>query len=84
MSLFICQIIENTEHVCNIIGYNLKNSVIFLKTIFEFMFDIKHFYFSVGWASWQNVQGFGEPPTPKTQILNLIKSIRTVMKGKQF
>ncbi|XP_050599422.1 immediate early response 3-interacting protein 1-like isoform X2 [Bombus affinis] len=33
---------------------------------------------SVGWASWQNVQGFGEPPTVKSQILNLIRSIRTV------
>ncbi|CAD1475407.1 unnamed protein product, partial [Heterotrigona itama] len=31
-----------------------------------------------GWASWQNVQGFGEPPTVKSQILNLIRSIRTV------
>ena len=33
---------------------------------------------TVGWASWQNVQGFGEPPTVKSQILNLIRSIRTV------
>lgn len=37
---------------------------------------------SVGWASWQNVQGFGEPTTPKSQILNLIKSIRTVVRGE--
>jgi len=28
------------------------------------------------------VQGFGEPPTAKSQMLNLIKSIRTVMRGK--
>ncbi|XP_032675512.1 immediate early response 3-interacting protein 1 [Odontomachus brunneus] len=40
----------------------------------------ERFLAKVGWASWQNVQGFGEPPTAKTQILNLIKSIRTVMK----
>lgn len=39
-------------------------------------------FITVGWASWQNVQGFGEPPTAKSQILNLIKSIRTVMRGK--
>ncbi|XP_014474386.1 PREDICTED: immediate early response 3-interacting protein 1 [Dinoponera quadriceps] len=40
----------------------------------------ERFLAKVGWASWQNVQGFGESPTPKTQMLNLIKSIRTVMK----
>jgi len=39
-------------------------------------------FITVGWASWQNVQGFGEPPTAKSQMLNLIKSIRTVMRGK--
>lgn len=36
---------------------------------------------TVGWASWQNVQGFGEPPTAKSQILNLIRSIRTVARS---
>ncbi|KOC66561.1 Immediate early response 3-interacting protein 1 [Habropoda laboriosa] len=36
------------------------------------------FLAKVGWASWQNVQGFGEPPTIKSQMLNLIRSIRTV------
>ncbi|XP_020283712.1 immediate early response 3-interacting protein 1 [Pseudomyrmex gracilis] len=40
----------------------------------------ERFLAKVGWASWQNVQGFGEPPTPRSQILNLIKSIRTVMR----
>lgn len=44
-----------------------------------------HYYilllFIVGWASWQNVQGFGEPPTVKSQMLNLIRSVRTVAKG---
>ncbi|KYN05865.1 PREDICTED: immediate early response 3-interacting protein 1 [Cyphomyrmex costatus] len=40
----------------------------------------ERFLAKVGWASWQNVQGFGEPPTPKSQILNLIRSIRTVMR----
>ncbi|XP_050599575.1 immediate early response 3-interacting protein 1-like, partial [Bombus affinis] len=38
----------------------------------------ERFLAKVGWASWQNVQGFGEPPTVKSQILNLIRSIRTV------
>ncbi|CAK9812662.1 Immediate early response 3-interacting protein 1 [Anthophora quadrimaculata] len=36
------------------------------------------FLAKVGWASWQNVQGFGEPPTMKLQLLNLVRSIRTV------
>ncbi|KAG5323216.1 IR3IP protein, partial [Acromyrmex charruanus] len=40
----------------------------------------ERFLAKVGLASWQNVQGFGEPPTAKSQILNLIKSIRTVMR----
>ncbi|KYN15742.1 Immediate early response 3-interacting protein 1 [Trachymyrmex cornetzi] len=40
----------------------------------------ERFLAKVGWASWQNVQGFGEPPTAKSQTLNLIKSIRTVMR----
>ncbi|KAG6801671.1 immediate early response 3-interacting protein 1 [Apis laboriosa] len=38
----------------------------------------ERFLAKVGWASWQNVQGFGETATAKSQILNLIKSIRTV------
>ncbi|CAL7950546.1 immediate early response 3-interacting protein 1 [Xylocopa sonorina] len=40
----------------------------------------ERFLAKVGWASWQNVQGFGEPPSVKSQMLNLIKSIRTVMR----
>ncbi|KYQ52148.1 Immediate early response 3-interacting protein 1 [Trachymyrmex zeteki] len=43
----------------------------------------ERFLAKVGWASWQNVQGFGEPPTAKSQILNLIKSIRTVMRERR-
>lgn len=39
--------------------------------------------FSVGWgASSANVQGFGEAPTAKAQVLNLVRSIRTVAKSK--
>lgn len=40
--------------------------------------DERRFLAKVGWASWQSVQGFGEPPTVKSQLLNLVKSIRTV------
>ncbi|XP_076679191.1 immediate early response 3-interacting protein 1 [Andrena cerasifolii] len=38
----------------------------------------ERFLAKVGWAPWQNVQGFGEPPTMKSQLMNLVKSIRTV------
>lgn len=37
-------------------------------------------YFTVGWGSDQ--RGFGEQPGMKTQIMNLIRSIRTVMRSK--
>ncbi|KAF7408119.1 hypothetical protein HZH68_002957 [Vespula germanica] len=40
----------------------------------------ERFLVKIGWASWQNVQGFGEPPTVKSQMLNLIRSVRTVAK----
>ncbi|XP_047345391.1 immediate early response 3-interacting protein 1 isoform X1 [Vespa velutina] len=43
----------------------------------------ERFLVKIGWASWQNVQGFGEPPTVKSQMLNLIRSVRTVAKGKK-
>lgn len=38
------------------------------------------FFFLVGWGTDQ--RGFGEDPGMKTQILNLIRSIRTVMRSK--
>lgn len=43
---------------------------------------MKFLNFLVGWASWQNVQGFGERPTVKAQMLNLVRSIRTVARSK--
>uniref|UniRef100_A0A1B0GP98 Immediate early response 3-interacting protein 1 n=1 Tax=Phlebotomus papatasi TaxID=29031 RepID=A0A1B0GP98_PHLPP len=39
----------------------------------------ERFLAKIGWGANANVQGFGEPPTVKTQILNLIRSIRTVV-----
>ncbi|XP_033332018.1 immediate early response 3-interacting protein 1 [Megalopta genalis] len=38
----------------------------------------ERFLAKVGWISWQNVQGFGERPTMKAQLTNLVRSIRTV------
>ncbi|GAB0088555.1 Immediate early response 3-interacting protein 1 [Sergentomyia squamirostris] len=40
----------------------------------------ERFLSKIGWGANANVQGFGEPPTVKTQVLNLIRSIRTVVK----
>lgn len=54
---------------------------IFLLAYWNMLFNFSLNIVTVGWASWQNVQGFGEPPTVKSQILNLIRSIRTVARG---
>ena len=37
---------------------------------------------TVGWGSDQSVGGFGEEPGMKAQIINLIRSIRLVMRGE--
>lgn len=37
--------------------------------------------FSVGWSNSSSVHGFGESPSVKAQILNLIRSIRTVTRS---
>ncbi|KAJ1522392.1 hypothetical protein ONE63_002680 [Megalurothrips usitatus] len=34
----------------------------------------------MGWGANAPVQGFGEQPTVKSQILNLVRSIRTVVR----
>ncbi|XP_046399809.1 immediate early response 3-interacting protein 1 [Ischnura elegans] len=39
----------------------------------------ERFLSKIGWGVNQ-IQGFGEQPTVKSQILNLIRSIRTVMR----
>ena len=41
-------------------------------------------YFSVGWGGDQSVGGFGEEPGMKAQLINLIRSIRIVMRGKSL
>ncbi|KAF6198300.1 hypothetical protein GE061_008058 [Apolygus lucorum] len=40
----------------------------------------ERFLARMGWRTGQQVQGFGEPPSAKSQIVNLIYSIRTVMR----
>lgn len=45
-----------------------------------YMFCVYPYLFSVGWGSDQ--RGFGEEPGVKAQIINLIRSVRTVMKSK--
>ena len=38
----------------------------------------------MGWGGDQGVGGFGEEPGMKAQITNLIRSIRTVMRGRSI
>ncbi|XP_069737396.1 immediate early response 3-interacting protein 1-like [Phaenicophaeus curvirostris] len=40
----------------------------------------EHFLRHIGWGSDQGIGGFGEEPGIKTQLMNLIRSIRTVMR----
>ncbi|XP_073977679.1 immediate early response 3-interacting protein 1 [Rhodnius prolixus] len=40
----------------------------------------ERFLAKIGWTTRGHLQGFGEVPTAKTQLLNLIYSIRTVMR----
>ncbi|KDR10325.1 Immediate early response 3-interacting protein 1 [Zootermopsis nevadensis] len=42
----------------------------------------ERFLAKIGWSSNQNIQGFGEQPSVKSQVLNLVRSIRTVMRSK--
>ena len=37
---------------------------------------------AVGWGADQGIGGFGDEPGIKAQLLNLIRSVRTVMRGK--
>lgn len=39
--------------------------------------------FAVGWGADQGIGGFGDEPGIKAQLLNLIRSVRTVMRGKR-
>jgi len=41
-----------------------------------------HYLILVGWGASSPNQGFGEPPTVKSQLLNLVRSIRTVAKSE--
>ncbi|XP_019560029.1 immediate early response 3-interacting protein 1 [Aedes albopictus] len=40
----------------------------------------ERFLAKFGWGASAQVQGFGEAPTVKAQVLNLVRSIRTVAK----
>ncbi|XP_032062854.1 uncharacterized protein LOC116501416 isoform X1 [Aythya fuligula] len=37
-------------------------------------------HYSVGWASDQGIGGFGDAPGIKAQLMNLVQSVRTVMR----
>ncbi|XP_063979243.1 immediate early response 3-interacting protein 1 [Diachasmimorpha longicaudata] len=38
----------------------------------------ERFLAKIGWGAQQNIQGFGEPPSVKSQAMHLVRSIRTV------
>ncbi|XP_066511154.1 immediate early response 3-interacting protein 1-like [Hoplias malabaricus] len=40
----------------------------------------ERFLAKIGWSVDQSVGGFGEEPGIKTQLINLIRSVRTVMR----
>uniref|UniRef100_A0A8C3IPJ8 Immediate early response 3-interacting protein 1 n=1 Tax=Chrysemys picta bellii TaxID=8478 RepID=A0A8C3IPJ8_CHRPI len=42
----------------------------------------ERFLRNVGWGTDQGIGGFGEEPGIKAQLMNLIRSVRTVMRGK--
>ncbi|XP_039470421.1 immediate early response 3-interacting protein 1 isoform X1 [Oreochromis aureus] len=44
----------------------------------------ERFLSKIGWGVDQGVGGFGDDPGIKAQILNLIRSVRTVMRGRAF
>ncbi|EDL84727.1 rCG41187, isoform CRA_d [Rattus norvegicus] len=43
----------------------------------------ERFLKNIGWGTDQGIGGFGEEPGIKSQLLNLIRSVRTVMRGKK-
>ncbi|PNF23010.1 Immediate early response 3-interacting protein 1 [Cryptotermes secundus] len=42
----------------------------------------ERFLVKMGWGANQNIQGFGEQPSVRSQVFNLVRSIRTVMRSK--
>uniref|UniRef100_A0A4W2BTW7 Immediate early response 3-interacting protein 1 n=1 Tax=Bos indicus x Bos taurus TaxID=30522 RepID=A0A4W2BTW7_BOBOX len=43
----------------------------------------ERFLKNIGWGTDQGIGGFGEEPGIKSQLMNLIRSVRTVMRGKK-
>uniref|UniRef100_A0A3P9PUH4 Immediate early response 3-interacting protein 1 n=1 Tax=Poecilia reticulata TaxID=8081 RepID=A0A3P9PUH4_POERE len=44
----------------------------------------ERFLSKIGWGVDQSVGGFGDEPGIKVQLMNLIRSVRTVMRGACF
>ncbi|CAI9606761.1 unnamed protein product [Staurois parvus] len=42
----------------------------------------ERFLSKIGWGADQGIGGFGEEPGIKSQLMNLVRSVRTVMRGK--
>uniref|UniRef100_A0A3B3CNM9 Immediate early response 3-interacting protein 1 n=1 Tax=Oryzias melastigma TaxID=30732 RepID=A0A3B3CNM9_ORYME len=41
----------------------------------------ERFLSKIGWGADQSVGGFGDEPGVKAQLMNLVRSVRTVMRG---
>uniref|UniRef100_A0A8C8E6T1 Immediate early response 3-interacting protein 1 n=1 Tax=Otus sunia TaxID=257818 RepID=A0A8C8E6T1_9STRI len=61
--------------------YSLLQAVLLIINAVAVLHE-ERFLRHVGWGSDQGMGGFGEEPEIKTQLTNLIRSIRTVMRGK--
>ncbi|XP_061256090.1 immediate early response 3-interacting protein 1 isoform X1 [Bos javanicus] len=44
----------------------------------------ERFLKNIGWGTDQGIGGFGEEPGIKSQLMNLIRSVRTVMRGNRI
>ncbi|NXX99501.1 IR3IP protein, partial [Centropus bengalensis] len=61
--------------------YSLLQSVLLVVNVVAVLQE-ERFLRHVGWGSDQGIGGFGEEPGIKAQLMNLIRSIRTVMRDK--
>ncbi|CAN0297999.1 unnamed protein product [Bubo scandiacus] len=59
--------------------YSLLQAVLLIVNAVAVLHE-ERFLRHVGWGSDQGMGGFGEEPEIKTQLTNLIRSVRTVMR----
>uniref|UniRef100_A0A9J8A4V9 Immediate early response 3-interacting protein 1 n=1 Tax=Cyprinus carpio carpio TaxID=630221 RepID=A0A9J8A4V9_CYPCA len=60
------------------LGYTIMEKTADLTVVQKTIIDTLHR--EVGWGAEQSIGGFGDEPGIKAQLLNLIRSVRTVMR----